>query len=229
MKLLGQVRSLNGVTGPISFDFKDHDREQYAYKLWNLQGGEFVHDWTLERSQSGVNGNRTDEHSFDLECYVPSCVEKCATFTPGECAGLVFPDGSSLVPLDTVGTQAERGAEAQRFADLALAAERAEEQVRRAEVQREAEVTSLWELIRNLVGVIVTLGRVTAGGFVFNRMRKKTLVQRAGAAGELAAEYKKAALSERMGDILMPESWCDFLLLFDRFSTDVRLTLYLAK
>ena len=60
---------------------------------------------------------------------------------------------------------------------------------------------------RDLLAVVVALGVVSAGGLVFNRYRRKTLVQRARRLQELAAEYGKAALRERMGDILMPESW----------------------
>ena len=55
------------------------------------QDGEFVYEWSLERSAHADQGL---QHEFDIECYDPTCVEECASPVQGECAGLVFPGGS---------------------------------------------------------------------------------------------------------------------------------------
>jgi hypothetical protein len=109
------------------------------------QDGEFVYEWSLERSAHADQGL---QHEFDIECYDPTCVEECASPVQGECAGLVFPGGSSQVPMDTIGTQAERDAEAQRLADLAAAAEEAEQRRAADEAEQEKELNRLWEIIR---------------------------------------------------------------------------------
>ena len=50
--------------------------------------------------------------------------------------------------MDTIGTQAERDAEAQRLADLAAAAEEAEQRRAADEAEQEKELNRLWEIIR---------------------------------------------------------------------------------
>ena len=189
-----QLKTLNisGVTGPLSFDFA-HDREQYAFKLWNLQDGVFVHEWTIEQG------------FMDVECYDPTDSE--IEWPAGECGGLAFPDGTSRVSRDSVGTQAERSAETARQAEVARLLRVAQDKAVEAERQNEKEKKQLWDLIGKLLIVIAVLGVLIAGGSLINRYRRKTLVERAHAAVELAADYKRAALRERMGDISLPENW----------------------
>ena len=84
LKLLSLTQS---VSGPLSFDAANQERNEFSFNLYNLQGGSFRNDWTV-----GSDG-------MSLSC------------GDGRCPGIRFPDGSDTVPQDTAGTKSEQDAD----------------------------------------------------------------------------------------------------------------------